>query len=89
MLVEGADAGDAKKILKFAEKALLIIAGKIDCGGGHWVDPFWCQAQQGGMSACGNASVYPKAWTGERGGRDVELRKARGNSGVPEANATS
>ena len=32
---EGADAGNAEKIFEFVEKALLIIAGEIDCGGGH------------------------------------------------------
>jgi hypothetical protein len=37
VLIEGADARDAKKIFQFAEEALLIIAGKIDCGRGHEV----------------------------------------------------
>ena len=32
MLVERADAGDAKKIFEFVEKTLLIIAGKITAG---------------------------------------------------------
>ena len=35
VLFERADAGDAEKIFEFAQKTLLIIAGKIDCGRSH------------------------------------------------------
>ena len=35
VLFESADAGDAEKIFEFVQKALLITAGKINCGRGH------------------------------------------------------
>ena len=35
VLLESADAGNAKKIFQFAQETLLIIAGKIDCGRSH------------------------------------------------------
>jgi hypothetical protein len=35
VLVERAHAGNAQKIFQFAEETLLIIAGKIHCGGSH------------------------------------------------------
>ena len=35
VFVEGADAGNAEKVFEFVEKTLLIIAGKLDCGGSH------------------------------------------------------
>jgi hypothetical protein len=35
VFIERADAGDAKKIFQFTQKALLIIADVINCRGSH------------------------------------------------------
>ena len=35
VLFEGAYAGNAEKIFEFVQEALLIVAGKINCGRGH------------------------------------------------------
>ena len=41
VLVQRADAGDAKEVLQFIQETRLIIAGKIDCWGSHSLLPFW------------------------------------------------
>jgi hypothetical protein len=37
MFIERTDAGDSQEIFQLINKSLLIIAGKTDCWGCHWV----------------------------------------------------